>query len=331
MELLKNKRTMWESFYRTMERTENKVGRIVTLTLNPNVTQTMVVDDMKAGKENELFTMTADIGGFGVDISRILSSCGYATMCSGLEFSTDKKTLEQFMQVLKIPFIFAEAEGKMRSIVRILNKSGAPVTEMKECGWKISQKAIENLEKKRKKVFDSMKAEDILVLGGSVPNGISDDVFGTWIAEANEKGIRTIFSAEGSLLRNGLKKMPYGIVISQKTLADYFCHEVGTMEEAITDSKKLLEKGVSIVCIYNEKHEILFVDRNREDKGIAYSKGSVCECGELPSIIAGLCMAMSSQKEEETLKYIIAVLNGTLHKPGNGMCTAADFEKFFVS
>lgn len=331
MELLKNKRTMWESFYRTMEKQEKRVGRIVTLTLNPNVTQTMVVDDLTAGKDNELYTMTADIGGFGIDISRILSGCGYATMCSGLEFSTDKKTLEQFMQVLKIPYIFAEAEGKMRSIVRILNKKGAPATEMKEHGWKISPQAIENLEKKRKKVLDGMKSEDILVLGGSVPNGVSDDVYAAWIAGAKEKGVRTILSAEGSLLRKSMQEKPYGIVVSQKALADYFCHEMHTMEEAAKDAKKLLEKGVSVVCVYNEKHELFLVNQTGEEKGIAYSKGVVCECGELPSIIAGLCMAMNCKKEEESLKYILAVVNGTLHKPGNGMCTAVDFEKFFRS
>lgn len=333
MELLKNKRTMWESFYRTMEKQENRSRRVVTLTLNPNVTQTMVVDDLTAGEENELYTMTADIGGFGIDISRILSGCGYATMCSGLEFSTDKKTLEQFMQVLKIPFVFAEAEGKMRSIVRIMNKNGTPVTELKEHGWKISSAALENLSKKRKKVIDGMKTEDILVLGGSVPNGVSEDIYYDWIAHAKEKNIRTIFHVESPLMCRKMQEMPYGVVIRGSVLADAAgdtkTEKISLEAAALKNAKKLLEKGVSVVCIYNEKHEILLADQNGTEKGTAYLKNAVCECGELASIIAGLCMAMNCKKEEEALKYILAVVNATLHKPGNGMCTANDFEKYF--
>lgn len=329
MELFKSKKTMWESFYRTMEKKEQKAGRIITLTLNPSVTQTMVVDGLSAGNENELYTMTADIGGFGIEISRILSGCGYATMCTGLEFSTDKKTLEQFMQVLKIPFVFAEAEGKMRSIVRVLNKNGQPPTEMKEHGWKVSSGAVANLAKKRKKVMDTLKSDDILVLGGSVPGGVSDDAYCSWILGAKEKNVRTILSAEGSLLQKGIEKKPYGIVVSEKNFADYAGCQTLSEEKTILTAKKLLEQGISVVCVYNAKHEILLISQQGVSKGTAYSKGAICECGESSSVIAGLCMAMSSQKEEESLDYILAVVNGTLHKPGNGMCTSTDFEKFF--
>ena len=91
MEILKSKKTMWEKFYRTLEKQKDKSGRVITLTLNPEVTQTIVVDELVSGQKNELYTMTADIGGPGIEVSRILSGCGYASMCAGFEFSTDKK------------------------------------------------------------------------------------------------------------------------------------------------------------------------------------------------------------------------------------------------
>lgn len=329
MEILKSKRTMWEKFYRTLESQEGKTGRVVTLTLNPSVTQTIVVDDLVAGQENELYTMTADIGGLGIDVSRILIGCGYSTMCSGFEFSTDKKTLEQFMQMLKIPYIFAEAEGKMRSIVRVLNKNGQPSTDMKERGWKVSGAALQNLYNKRKKVVSGLKQGDIVDICGSVPAGVPDDVYRKWIAQSKEKGARTVLCAEGALFAEAIKEVPYAVVICDTALEEYFGRRLEKEQDMEREAGILLKQGVSLVCVYNAKHEIFLVDSNGLTTGKAYAKDSVSECGAVPSILAGLNMAMIREKESVAMDYILAVLNGTLHKAGNGMCTSADFGKYF--
>ena len=329
MELLKSKKTMWEQIYRTMEKREERKGRTVTLTLNPNVTQVMVVDGLATGRENELYGMSADIGGFGIDVSRILSGCGYSTMCAGFRFSTDKKTLEQFMQMLKIPYVFADADGKMRSIVRILNKNGQPVTELKECGWKVSSGACSDLGKKRKKVLDGLKPEDVLAVGGSAAKGVRDDVYRAWIAGAKEKGARSVLCAEGVLLKEGLKELPYAVVLSEAALDDIAGRPQKCESDRISEAYRMIESGISLVCIYNQDYELILVDKNRVSRGKVAVKDAVCDCGAIPSLAAGICMAMSSGREEEALKYVQAVMNGTLQKQGNGMCTSADFEKYF--
>lgn len=331
MEILKSKKAMWEKFYRTMEKQEERSGCAVTLTLNPCMMETLVVDGLKAGQENELYTMTADIGGLGIEISRILSGCGYASLCTGFEFSTDKKTQEQFMQMLKLPFHFAEAEGKMRSVVNILNKNGDPSTIMKERGWKISQTALKNLEKKRKKVISGLKPDDLLVIGGSVPTGVPEDIYRSWISEAKQKGTRTVLCSEGSILKEGLRETPYAVVLSMPSLAEYMGCSLETEEKVDISVKKLLQKGISMVCVYTEQYEILVADEKNIIRGKAYEKNPVCNCGALASIIAGMCMAMICKKEEDIMDYILAVLKGTLHKPGNGMCTQKEFEKYFNS
>lgn len=329
MEILKNKRTMWEKFYRTLEAQEDKSGRIATLTLNPSVIETLVVDGLTAGEENELHSMTADIGGLGIEVSRILAGCGYASMCAGFEFSTDKKTQEQFMQMLKLPFHFAEAEGKIRSVVQVLNKNGQPVTRMKERPWSISQTALKNLEAKRKKVIAGLKPDDLLVLGGSVPPGVPDNIYRAWISEAKQKNVRTVFCAEGSLLKEGLRERPYAVVISSSALADYVNQPPGSPEAMVPAAQKLIQEGISMVCIYNEQHEITTVNTENTTNGKVYLKDPTCSCGALASIIAGISMAMIQKKEALAMNYTLAVLKGTLHKPGNAMCTQEDFNKYF--
>lgn len=329
MEMLKSKKTMWEKFYRTMEKQEDRRGCAVTLTLNPCMTETLVVDGLKAGQENELHTMTADIGGLGIEVSRILSGCGYASLCTGFEFSTDKKTQEQFMQMLKLPFHFAEAEGKMRSVVKILNKNGDPATIMKEKGWKISQTALNNLEKKRKKVISGLKPDDLLVIGGSVPAGVSEDIYRSWISEAKQKGSRTVLCAEGSILKESLKETPYAVVFSMNSLAEYKGCSLDTEENVDICVRELLQEGIAVVCVYTDQHEILVADEKNIIRGKAYEKAPVCNCGASASVMAGMCMALICKKEENIMDYILAVLKGTLHKPGNGMCTQTEFEKYF--
>ncbi|MDC7290515.1 hypothetical protein NXH76_22255 [Blautia schinkii] len=329
MEILKNKRTMWEKFYRTLEAQEDKSGRIVTLTLNPSMIETLIVDGLTAGEENELHSMTADIGGLGIEVSRILAGCGYTSMCAGFEFSTDKKTQEQFMQMLKLPFHFAEAEGKMRSVVQVLNKNGQPVTLMKERPWSISQTALKNLDMKRKKVMAGLKPDDLLIVGGSIPPGVPDNIYRTWISEAKLKNVRTVFCAEGSLLKEGLKEQPYAVVIHTSILADYVNQPSGSPKDMVPAAQKLIQQGISMVCVYNEQYETAFVNAEITTYGKAYLKDPTYNCGALPSIIAGISMAMIQKKEALTMNYVLAVLKGTLHKPGNGMCTLEDFAKYF--
>lgn len=329
MEILRSKKQLWEKFYRTMEAQGNRSGRVITLTLNPCITETLIVDELSVGMENELFSMTADIGGLGIDVSRILAGCGYTAMCTGMEFSTDKKTLEQFLQMLKLPFQFAQEEGKMRSVVRILNRNGDSKTLLKEKGWQVSNKAVAELDRIRKKVFSSLKQGDVLVAGGSVPPGVPEDIYHIWIAEAKRKGIRTVFTAEGSLLEEGLKASPYVTVISKTELEKYARCFLDKKEDLIAEARKLLQQSVSIVCIFKKNHEILVVDEQNVWEGKAEIPEAVNDCGGTASVLAGICMALVEQKEDCVMQYIMAVLNGTLQKPGNGMCTSVDFERFF--
>ena len=329
MEILKSKKTMWEKFYRTMEKQEERSGKVITLTLNPEVTQTIIVDELVSGQENELYTMTADIGGLGIEVSRILSGCGYGSMCAGFEYSIDKKTLEQFMQVLKMPYVFASAEGKMRSVVRILNKNGQPATEIKEQGWKVSGTSLKDLNEKRKKVMSNLKNDDVLVVCGDVPAGVPENIYQDWIAEAKKKGARTVICAEGVLFEKSLMENPYAVVLEKDKISCDSSSKTPGNEELYTEMKYLLNKGVSIVCAYDADHQFVIMNSNGIQSGKAYLKDSVCNCGSKPSVIAGLCMALICNKEEDASKYVQAVLNGTLHKPGNGMCTAMDFEKYF--
>lgn len=329
MEILKSKKNMWEKFYRTMEKQEGKSGKVITLTLNPEITHTIVVDELISGQKNELHTMTADIGGLGIEVSRILTGCGYGSMCTGFEYSTDKKTLEQFMQVLKMPYVFASAEGKMRSVVRILNKNGQAVTEIKEPGWKVSGASLKDLNEKRKKIMSNLKKDDVLVVCGDVPAGVPENIYKDWIAEAKKKGARTVICAEGVLFENSLMEIPYAVVLEKEKILNNLSSKISENEELYTEMKHLLNKGVSIVCAYDAEHQFVIMNSNGMQAGKAYLKDSVCNCGSKPSIIAGLCMSLICNKEDDASKYVQAVLNGTLHKPGNGMCTAEDFEKYF--
>lgn len=330
MELFRNKNKLWEQFYRSMEKQEGKESRAATLTLNPCVLETMVVDGLYAGGQNRLYSMTADIGGLGIEVSRILSGCGYKTMCAGFEYSTDKKTLEQFMQALRIPFSFAQAKGKMRSVIRILDQGGGAPTELKESSWKVTDEALSQLERTREKVLKGLGQGDLLVVGGSVPDGVPKNIYRTWISEARREGLRTVLCAEGDLLGEGIAALPYAAVMGQADLAGYMGRELSGGEETADAAAKLARHGISLVCVFDEQYHVTIVRNNEVSSGglpVFPRSGST---GGRASVAAGICMAIIQEKEEEALQYVLAVLEGTLRKPGNAMCTEADFEEYFL-
>ena len=67
------------------------------------------------------------------------------------------------------------------------------------------------------------------------------------------------------------------------------------------------------------------------DKGVVYSKGAAIEVrgvqGAGDSLVAGMCMAIQQKLDlANTLRYAVAVANGSLILEGTKMCTRENFD-----
>ena len=118
-------------------------------------------------------------------------------------------------------------------------------TEINGQGPKISEEAIGKLYEK----LDALTKGDVLVLAGSIPNTLPEDIYERIMARLAGREIRIVVDATKDLLMNVLKYHPFLIKPNNHELGDMFGVQLETDEEIIEYAGKLKEMGARNVLI----------------------------------------------------------------------------------
>ena len=103
---------------------------------------------------------------------------------------------------------------------------------------------------------------DILVLSGSLPKCISDDIYAHIMKEINHLGIKVVVDATGNLLMNVLEYKPFLIKPNNHELEEMFHVKLFNQKDIVKYAKKLQEMGAKNVLISMAGDGALFVCEN---------------------------------------------------------------------
>ena len=118
-------------------------------------------------------------------------------------------------------------------------------TEINGQGPKISKEKREELLQ----ILDKLKEGDVLVLAGSIPSSLPDDIYKNIMKRLEKKNILIAVDATKDLLLNVLEHHPFLIKPNNQELGEIFGVELKTRESVIPYAKKLQEKGARNVLI----------------------------------------------------------------------------------
>ena len=159
---------------------------IYTVTFNPALDYVVFLEGLKPGDINRSVRESIFYGGKGINVSTILNTLGLETTALGFIAGFTGKALKEGVASLGIHADFIDLpEGNTRINVKV--KHGDE-TEINGQGPVITPEALEELFAK----LDTLKEEDILVLAGSIPNTLPDDVYEKIMARLEPKGIRIV-------------------------------------------------------------------------------------------------------------------------------------------
>ena len=118
-------------------------------------------------------------------------------------------------------------------------------TEINGQGPVITEEAQRALFEK----LDRLTHGDTLVLAGSIPNTLPDDIYERIMERLDGRGIRIVVDATKNLLRRVLKYRPFLIKPNNHELGEMFGAELKTDDEIVFHAKKLQEEGATNVLI----------------------------------------------------------------------------------
>lgn len=270
---------------------------IYTVTFNPAIDYVVELVSFNIGEINRTTREYMNLGGKGVNVSRVLTNLEVPNVALGFVAGFTGDALRNGLERMgvKTDFISLE-EGNTRINVNI---KGVEETDINARGPEIPNSAIDELFKK----LDNLQSGDTLVLAGSIPTSLPNDMYERIMERLYGKGIRFVVDATRDLLVKSLKYEPFLIKPNNHELGEIFGLELTTDNEIIYYARELKKQGAKNVLISMAGDGAILVDENDVAHKIGTPKGKVKNSvGAGDSMVAGFC---AGYLEKDDYKYAL--------------------------
>lgn len=255
---------------------------VYTVTLNPALDYVMKLKALRTDDINRTDGEEIYYGGKGINVSVILTQLGIPNTALGFLGGFTGKKLEEMLKNDNISCDFNYLEnGDTRINVKI--KADKEI-DLNACGPEITKEDMQSFLRK----LDGIKSGDYLILAGSIPNTLPDDIYEQILERVGDRNINCVVDATGDLLKNVLKYKPFLIKPNHHELGDLFSVQIKSDDDIVKYSKKLQEMGAKNVLVSMAKDGAMLTDENGCVHKIGNAKGKLINsvgCGD--SMVAG--------------------------------------------
>lgn len=255
---------------------------IYTVTFNPSLDYVVQVKDFKDDAVNRTDSEYVFAGGKGNNVAVILSNLGLACRALGFRAGFTGIAMEQMLREYGCDTDFIPLdEGMTRINVKV---KAEKEFEINGQGPTIAQEKIRQLFEKT----DALGSEDVLVLSGSIPNTLPDDIYEQIMQRLYQKGVRIAVDATRELLLKVLKYHPFLIKPNNHELGEMFGVTLTDDVQIVTYAKKLQEMGARNVLVSMAKDGAILLDEHQNVYRMLPPEGTVVNSvGAGDSMVAG--------------------------------------------
>ena len=271
---------------------------IYTVTLNPSIDYVINLEHLNTGCVNRVNSEHVYPGGKGINVSRILKTLGHDNVATGFVSNFTGDFITNSLSDLNIKSDFIKLDnGFTRINVKIKSDEE---TEINGGGPHISDEKLKELFDK----LSELKEGDILVLAGSIPSTLKEDLYEKIMEQVKEYNVKVVVDATKNLLLNVLKYNPFLIKPNNHELEEIFNVKLECVDDIATYSRKLQEMGARNVLVSRGKDGAILITEDKELFISNVPKGIVINSvGAGDSMVAGFISGYTnSNSYEEALR-----------------------------
>lgn len=268
---------------------------IYTVTFNPAIDYVVRVEEFSLGQVNRSSREEIQFGGKGINVSVMLNHLGTDSCALGFLAGFTGKAIEDDLHRMGIRTDFIHlSQGMTRINVKLKAKEE---TEINGQGPGISQADFQKLLKQ----VALLQPGDTLVLAGSIPQSLPDDVYERIIQSLAGKDIQVVVDATRDLLCHVLKYRPFLIKPNHIELGEIFDRTLHTDEEIRECASLLQQRGARNVLVSMAGDGAILLDETGAFHKIAAPKGKVKNSvGAGDSMVAGFLAGYLQSRDYET-------------------------------
>lgn len=296
---------------------------VYTVTLNPALDYVMRVGSLRYDDINRSQSEDVYYGGKGINVSVILTRLGIKNKALGFVggFTGDKLTEMLENDGIKCDFNRLK-NGDTRINVKIKADTELDVNAQ---GPKIDENEVRALLDK----LDKIKKDDYLILAGSIPNSLPDDIYERMLAKLQNKGVNFVVDATGDLLKKALNYKPFLIKPNHHELGDLFGVTLSSTDDIVKYAKKLQTLGARNVLVSRAKDGAILIDENSNVTEAENVEGKVVNsvgCGD--SMVGGF-VAGYIEKGDYSYALKLGAACGNATAFSEELATKTEIEKVF--
>lgn len=278
---------------------------IYTVTFNPSLDYIVSVDDFKLGLTNRTSSELILPGGKGTNVSTVLKNLGFESTALGFVAGFTGNEIVKRLNDMGIKSDFISIEnGISRINLKLKSIDG---TEINGAGPDISEEKVNELMDK----LNQLKEGDVLVLAGSIPSSMSDNIYRDIMADLKDIGVMIVVDATKDLLLNVLEYHPFLIKPNNHELGEIFDVKLTTREEVIPYGRKLQEKGARNVLVSMAGEGAVLIAEDGQVFDTPAPKGKLINgVGAGDSMVAGF-VAGWIEKQDYEYAFHMGVASGS--------------------
>ena len=285
---------------------------IYTLTFNPSVDYVVRLETFREGITNRTKGEEYYFGGKGINVSLILSELGIESTALGFIAGFTGDAIENGLKESGICTDFIRLHtGISRINIKIRSETESEINAQ---GPGIDESSLDFLMQK----IDTISDGDTLILAGSIPNTLPDNIYEIILQRLSRKNVITVVDASKELLLNTLKYHPFLIKPNRQELEEIFHLKIESSADIEKYAAELKNRGAVNVLVSLGGEGAFFLDEFGRTHRTGVLKGEVQSAvGSGDSMVAGFIAGYQSRKDYDyALRLGTACGNATAFSNG---------------
>lgn len=290
---------------------------IYTVTLNPALDRAITVEHLLRDDTTRVISEKHYAAGKGIDVSRVIKELDGRSVALGLVGGYDGLQLEGLLINAGVMIRFTRISGETRTNIILREKNHDRQYVISASGPEISPSEIAELHRGILGIEDM----DYLVMSGSLPRGVTPNLYGQLIVAAREKSAFSLLDADGRAMRESIAYRPTCIKPNVHELARLVERDLPADKDILTACDELHEKGISCILVSRGKDGLILSASGVRLKAVAPPVNVESTVGAGDSVVAGFVWAHSQRRPlEDCLRLACAAGTATAMTPGTELC-----------